>query len=191
MACTRDGGTRSGVYRTRSVEARRHAGRHCGTRSPSGEGAKSTTMDRSMRRSSAVAPTRPPIVRTPSSHSTSRTGYGTRSFHAGSTGGWTTTHETSRARPLTRTHSLPMESEWVRVSGRARLVSWVVVHPPVLPAWKDRVPYPVLLVECEEGVRTIGGLVGATAEDLRMDLSMVVDFAPSPDGDLVPQWRPA
>src|SRR5438876_12362212 len=118
MACTRDGGTRSGVYRTRSVEARRHAGRHCGTRSPSGEGAKSTTMGRSMRRSSAVAPTSPPIARTPSS-------------------------------------------------------------------------YPVLLVECEEGVRTIGGLVGATAGDLRMDLPMLVDVAPWAELDLCPQMRRA
>jgi hypothetical protein len=49
----------------------------------------------------------------------------------------------------------------------------------------------VLLVECEEGVRTMGGLVGATAEVLRMDMPLVVDFAPSPDGDLVAQWRPA
>ena len=54
-----------------------------------------------------------------------------------------------------------LRHEWARASGRARLVSWVVVHPPVLPAWKDRVPYPVVLVECEEGVRTIGGLAGA------------------------------
>src|SRR5881396_2389024 len=75
-------------------------------------------------------------------------------------------------------HCLSLESEWARASGRARLVSWVVVHLPVLPAW-------------EEGVRTIGGLVGATAEDLRMDLPMVDDFAPSPDGDLAPQCRPA
>jgi hypothetical protein len=81
--------------------------------------------------------------------------------------------------------------EWARASGRARLVSWVIVHPPVLPAWKDRVPFPVLLVECEEGVRTMGGLVVAGPEALSMDMPLVVDFAPSPDGDLVPQWRPA
>ena len=37
---------------------------------------------------------------------------------------------------------LSMESEWALASGRARLVSWVVVRPPVLPAWKDRTPYP-------------------------------------------------
>src|SRR5262249_3092224 len=86
---------------------------------------------------------------------------------------------------------LSLRAEWARASGRGRLVSWVVVHPPVLPAWKERVPYPVVLVECEEGVRTIGGLVETPASALRMDMPLVVDFAPSMDGDLVPQWRAA
>jgi hypothetical protein len=35
----------------------------------------------------------------------------------------------------------------------------------------------------------MGNLLGATADDLRMDMPMVVDYATSPDGDLVPQWR--
>lgn len=83
-----------------------------------------------------------------------------------------------------------LESAWEPASGRARLLSWVVVYPPVLPAWKERTPFAVVLVECEEGVRTMGGLLGATADDLRMDMPMRVDFAASPDGDLVPQWRP-
>jgi len=34
-------------------------------------------------------------------------------------------------------------------------------------------------------------LLDAGPDDLRMDMPMIVDFAPSPDGDLVPQWRPA
>jgi uncharacterized OB-fold protein len=84
-----------------------------------------------------------------------------------------------------------LASEWALASGRGRLLSWVVCHPPVLPAWKERTPYAVVLVECEEGVRTIGNLLGAEPETLRMDQEMVVDFAPCPDGDLVPQWRPA
>ena len=88
-----------------------------------------------------------------------------------------------------RCHSL--EHEWALASGRGRLLSWVVIHPPVLPAWKDRTPYPVVLVECDEGVRTMGGIVGTSADALRMDMPMRVDFAPSPDGDLVPMWRPA
>ena len=87
---------------------------------------------------------------------------------------------------------LSLDSEWAPVSGRATLLSWVVVHPPVLPAWKERTPFVVVLVQCEEGPRTMGNLLGgATADDLRMDMPMVVDFAPSPDGDLVPQWRTA
>ena len=86
---------------------------------------------------------------------------------------------------------LSFASEWALASGRGRLLSWVVCHPPVLPAWKERAPYPVVLVECEEGVRTMGGLARRRPDALRMDMPMVVDFAPSPDGDLVPQWRPA
>ena len=86
-------------------------------------------------------------------------------------------------------HSL--DHEWALSSGKARLLSWVVVHPPVLPAWKERTPYVVVLVESAEGCRTMGNLLGATADDLRMDMPMRVDFAPSIDGDLVPQWRPA
>jgi len=88
-------------------------------------------------------------------------------------------------------HCRSLERTWERATGRGRLLSWVVVHPPVLPAWQARVPYAVVLVGCDEGVRTVGGLVGAGADDLRMDMPMAVDFAPSPDGDLVPHWRPA
>ena len=86
---------------------------------------------------------------------------------------------------------LSMESEWALASGTATLLSWVVVHPPVLPAWKERTPFVVVLVQCAEGPRTMGNLLGATADDLRMDMPMAVDFAPSIDGDVVPQWRPA
>src|SRR5262249_60829227 len=78
-----------------------------------------------------------------------------------------------------------------RGRGKAPPLPWVAVPPPVLPAWKERTPFVVVLVQCEEGPRTMGNLLGATADDLRMDMPMVVDFAPSPDGDLVPQWRPA
>ncbi|MCW5893693.1 MAG: OB-fold domain-containing protein [bacterium] len=81
--------------------------------------------------------------------------------------------------------------EWARASGRGTLLSWVVCHPPLLAVWKERAPYVVVLVQCEEGVRTMGNVLDLAAEDLRMDMPLVVDFAPSPDGDLVPQWRRA
>ena len=83
-------------------------------------------------------------------------------------------------------------SEWALASGRGRLLSWVVCHPPLLPAWKERAP-----VRRRPG-RMRGGRAhhGQPARRGRgrrcaWTCRWSVDFAPSPDGDLVPQWRPA
>jgi uncharacterized OB-fold protein len=49
--------------------------------------------------------------------------------------------------------------EWVAVSGRGTVYSFTVVHRP--PAgFEERVPYAVVLVDLEEGVRIMGGLAG-------------------------------
>ena len=42
--------------------------------------------------------------------------------------------------------------EWVRASGRATLVSYVINHRPV-PGWEEDAPYAIALVELEEGPR--------------------------------------
>lgn len=54
-----------------------------------------------------------------------------------------------------------MESEWVPVSGRGRIYSFVIAHPPVLPAFQGSVPLPIVLVELEEdpSLRVIGNVV--------------------------------
>ena len=39
---------------------------------------------------------------------------------------------------------------WQQVSGDGEIVSWVVLRPPVLPAYVDMVPFVVLLVEFDE-----------------------------------------
>jgi len=49
--------------------------------------------------------------------------------------------------------------DWTRVSGRAHVASWIVLRPPVLPAYAAMVPFVVLLAELDEGVRMIGYLV--------------------------------
>lgn len=48
---------------------------------------------------------------------------------------------------------------WTEVSGDGHVLSWIVLHPPVLPAFADAIPFVVLLVELDEGVRLIGQLV--------------------------------
>jgi uncharacterized OB-fold protein len=58
---------------------------------------------------------------------------------------------------------------WTRVSGDGCVASWTVIHPPVLPAWAEAVPFVVLLVELAEGPRLLGNLVDDAGHLLRGD----------------------
>jgi uncharacterized OB-fold protein len=53
------------------------------------------------------------------------------------------------------------EHQWRAVSGRGRIWSFAVPHPPLLPAFAKIAPYPVVLVELEEDpcLRMVGNLV--------------------------------
>jgi uncharacterized protein len=53
------------------------------------------------------------------------------------------------------------ERYWQPVSGRGTIWSFVVCHPPLLPAYAPFAPYPVITVTLEEGpaLRMVGNLV--------------------------------
>lgn len=48
---------------------------------------------------------------------------------------------------------------WTDVGGGGRIASWTAIYAPVLEVWRDRLPFVVLLVELDEGVRMLGQLV--------------------------------
>jgi hypothetical protein len=58
---------------------------------------------------------------------------------------------------------------WTRVTGDARIASWAVLRPPTLPAYSELVPFVVLLVELDEGVRMLGYLVDDAGAMLKTD----------------------
>ncbi|MHB8669641.1 MAG: Zn-ribbon domain-containing OB-fold protein [Acidimicrobiales bacterium] len=58
---------------------------------------------------------------------------------------------------------------WTQVAGDGRVASWTVLHPPVLPAYADLLPFVILLVELTEGVRLVGQLVDEGGRLLRTD----------------------
>jgi uncharacterized OB-fold protein len=72
--------------------------------------------------------------------------------------------------------------EWRTVSGEGRIWSFVVAHPPLLPAYAAIAPYPVLTVELVEDptIRVVGQLVGGPELDAR-----AVDPATIEIGDAV------
>jgi uncharacterized OB-fold protein len=86
---------------------------------------------------------------------------------------------------------------WTQVSGRGRIASWTVMRPPTLPAYADKVPFVVLLVELEEGVRLLGYLVddgGAllktdgVADGVRMGAPVTLRFHQQA-GFALPSWK--
>jgi uncharacterized protein len=93
-------------------------------------------------------------------------------------------------------HSL--ESAWRRQSGRGRIWSFAVPHPPLLPAFVDKAPYVVVVVELEEdpGIRLVGNIVRAandpvgavSAEEVTIGAGVVAVFGTSVEGFPVPQW---
>jgi uncharacterized protein len=58
-------------------------------------------------------------------------------------------------------HCQSFGSEWIRTSGRGRIWSFVVPHPPLLPAYAAQAPYNVILVELADAprIRLVGNLV--------------------------------
>jgi uncharacterized OB-fold protein len=58
-------------------------------------------------------------------------------------------------------HCQSFASEWRVVSGRGRVWSYVVPHPPLLPDYAELAPYNVIVVELADAprIRLVGNLV--------------------------------
>jgi len=60
--------------------------------------------------------------------------------------------------------------DWRRASGRGRVYSWIVMHQVYDPSFKDRAPYPVAVIELEEGPRLVTNLVEVQNDAIRLDM---------------------
>jgi len=91
-------------------------------------------------------------------------------------------------------------SEWQLMSGRGTIWSYVVPHPPLLPAYQALAPYNVIVVALDEDptLRVIGNLVTGPDEaineidpaTIRIGSAVQVVFPP-PVGDervVMPRW---
>ena len=69
-----------------------------------------------------------------------------------------------------------MQSTWTEVSGRATLYSWTIAHPPLLPYFAERAPWPVAVVQLEEGPRLVTNVAGVPPEQYEFGLPLVADY---------------
>ncbi|MFE7896069.1 Zn-ribbon domain-containing OB-fold protein [Streptomyces sp. NPDC057424] len=65
-------------------------------------------------------------------------------------------------------HCQSFDAEWRPVSGRGRVWSYVVAHPPLLPDYAAQAPYNVIVVELDEAprIRLVGNLVAGAGRPL-------------------------
>lgn len=91
-----------------------------------------------------------------------------------------------------------VEAEWDPVSGRATVWSFVVSHPPLLPAYQQHAPYNVVVVALDDdpALRMVGNLVaeeGAPPNSvdpatIRIGEPVRVVFEQVADDVVFPRW---
>jgi len=87
-------------------------------------------------------------------------------------------------------HCLAEGGEWVALSGRGTIYSFIVVHRPQHPAFFEDAPYNVAIIELEEGLRTHTNVVECPNDALRVGLPVEVVFDRVNDEITLPKFRP-
>jgi uncharacterized OB-fold protein len=69
-----------------------------------------------------------------------------------------------------------IEVEWIQVSGKGSIWSWCVFHRPYFKGFELEMPYNVVLVELDEGIRIYSNLVGALLDELQIGMRVKACF---------------
>jgi uncharacterized OB-fold protein len=85
---------------------------------------------------------------------------------------------------------LAEELDWREASGRGTLFTFGVMHQK-MPGFEDRVPYPIAVVELEEGPRIYSTVVDCDLSDLEVGMPLVVTFESQAGEPPIPRFRPA
>ena len=81
------------------------------------------------------------------------------------------------------------EFDWTLLSGRGEVFAKVVYHRAFHPAYRDDVPYNVVMVQLEEGPRLFSNVVEADNDAIRVGDPLEVVFDRIDDDLTVPRFR--
>lgn len=82
-------------------------------------------------------------------------------------------------------------SEWTPVSGRGKVLSWVVFHRLYFPSFANDIPYNVALIELEEGPVMVSNIVGMPNDAIRSGLAVRVVFDDVNEEFSIPRFEKA
>ena len=67
------------------------------------------------------------------------------------------------------------EVKWNKSEGEGTLLSYTIIHVPP-PEFKDETPYPVGIVELNEGFRLLSLIKGAILEEIKIGMKLKAGF---------------
>jgi uncharacterized protein len=80
---------------------------------------------------------------------------------------------------------------WTEISPKGRIGSYVVMHQKYFAGFADEVPYPVIEVELEGGVRLLSNIVELGDRELTVGMAVEVVFVKATDEVTIPVFKPA
>lgn len=81
--------------------------------------------------------------------------------------------------------------EWFEASGLGEVYTYVVAHPPFLPAMEHMLPHIMVVVQLDEGVRIVGYMKNCKPEEMSFGMRVKVAFEKLTDDVTLPIWEPA
>ena len=87
-----------------------------------------------------------------------------------------------------RCHS--MDADWIKLSGRGKIYSFVIYRAPYHPSYTDDIPYTVAIIQLDEGPRMESNIIDCKVEDIRIDMPVEVYFDDVTDEVSLPKFRP-
>jgi uncharacterized OB-fold protein len=79
--------------------------------------------------------------------------------------------------------------DWEEASGRGRIYSVTVVRRAPSPAFADAVPYPIALVDLEEGPRVMANILDAAPDEVAIGQAVTLDWIAVADDLSLPAFR--
>lgn len=80
---------------------------------------------------------------------------------------------------------------WLPVEGKGTLFTYTIARRPTHPAFADRVPYVIAVVELAEGPRMTTNLVECSLDAISIGMPVEVAFGDLQDGLRLPFFRPS
>ncbi|MBN2239864.1 MAG: Zn-ribbon domain-containing OB-fold protein [Dehalococcoidales bacterium] len=85
---------------------------------------------------------------------------------------------------------LSPDFEWMKLSGKGKVYSFVVVRRAGMPAFAAEVPYVVAIIETEEGVRYSSNIIECDPDEVYIDMPVEVVYEDVNDKITLPKFRP-